>query len=162
MEYPSNWTKSEINLKPYQVVFFYPPDVNRTGSLLESLLRPVILPVSLLIDVAPTISTNINESALRFVSFLEGNNQSRLIDHKHTTLSGLPAYEVVYYAYTNDRTSKEFDVWTLYGNDSYSLLYNAEPGYFNQYLPLAKRMIDSFQITGESGSGSADINKTKD
>jgi hypothetical protein len=89
---------------------------------------------------------NINESVIRAVSSFEGDNQSRLIGHNHTLLSGMPAYETVYYNYRNDETRKALRVWTLYENDSFGLLYHTEPGYFNQYFPLAKRMIDSFEI----------------
>jgi tetratricopeptide (TPR) repeat protein len=147
VDYPANWTKSEINLRPYDVAFFYPTDLNRSKGLFESLFRLNIPPVSFVMQAMPKSSMSINESALRSLSSFEGNNQSRLIDHNHTILSGMPAYEIVYYDYGNDETRKGLSVWTHYNNDPYYLSYHTDPGYFNQYLPLAKIMIDSFQIT---------------
>ena len=59
MEYPANWTKSEINLRPYDVAFFYPPHVNGSGGLIG---RPNILPFSFVINAPPRSSMDINES----------------------------------------------------------------------------------------------------
>jgi hypothetical protein len=36
---------------------------------------------------------------------------------------------------------------TVLDDEFFYLQYYAEPGYYNQYLPDAKRMIDSFKIT---------------
>jgi hypothetical protein len=58
----------------------------------------------------------------------------------------MPAHEEVSYNYRNGETRKALSIWTLYGNDSFIILYHAEPGYSNQYFPHAKRMINSFQI----------------
>ena len=104
MEYPTNWNKSEINLTPHQVAFFYPPDLVMSEGLFEGLFQPNIPPVSFVIEVEPKISKNINESALRSISSFEGDNQSRLVDHNYTTLSGMPAYETVYYNYRNNES----------------------------------------------------------
>ena len=41
---------------------------------------------------------------------------------------------------------------TVLDNEQFHLQYYAEPGYFNQYLPDAKRMIHSFGITKNGGN----------
>ena len=106
------------------------------------------------IEVAPKSSTNINESALHFISSFKGDNQSRLVDYNYTMLSDIPAYEGVYYDYRNNETRKVLNIWAYSGNDSFSLLYHTEPGYFKQYLPDAKKMIDSFEITKNNSNNS--------
>ena len=152
IDYPANWTKSEINLSPYMVAFFYPPNLTSGEGLFERLTKPNIPPVIFDINVLPRTSENINESATRTLSATAGNNQSRLVNHNSTILSGVPAYQFVAYDYRGDETRKELSLWALNGNDSYNLVYHTEPGYFNQYLPDAKRMFDSFKITNSSNN----------
>lgn len=147
IDYPANWTKSEINLSPYMVAFFYPPNLTSSEGLFERLTKPNIPPVILDIEVYPRTSANINESVTRVLSAIAGNNQSRLVNHNSTMLSGVPAYQFVAYDYSGDETRKELSLWAPNGNNSYSVVYRTEPGYFSQYLPDAKRMIDSFVIT---------------
>ena len=152
IDYPANWIKSEINLSPYMVAFFYPPNLTSGEGLFKRLTKPNIPPVIFDISVLPRTSANINESATRTLSATAGNNQSRLVNHNGTMLSGVPAYQIVYYDYSGVETHKVLNVWALNGNDSYILLYKTEPGYFNQYLPDAKRMFDSFMITNSSNN----------
>ena len=72
----------------------------------------------------------------------------------NTTLSRLPAYSISYYDYTMNKNLKIIDTMTVLDNELFHLQYYAEPGYFNQYLPEAKKMIDSFEITKNSSSNS--------
>ena len=77
---------------------------------------------------------------------------STIIQSQETTLAGLPAHMVV------KETSIPLidigmgskvimlEVWTVKGDKSYSILYNTPVDKFEQYLPVAQQMINSFKI----------------
>jgi hypothetical protein len=43
-------------------------------------------------------------------------------------------------------TRKWLEVAAPLENEMFEIKYQAEPGYFDTYLPVVKRMFDSFQI----------------
>jgi hypothetical protein len=67
----------------------------------------------------------------------------------NTTLTGMPAFEVVYV--DANRTIYLQD-WTIQGDRAYAVVYvNHEPR-FQQFLPIAQDMISSFTITDDNTS----------
>jgi hypothetical protein len=42
---------------------------------------------------------------------------------------------------------KNMVVLTVKDGEQYKLVFSAQPGEFNRYLPIAEKMIKSFQIT---------------
>lgn len=59
----------------------------------------------------------------------------------------MPAYKVTYYDYSNNNNYKSLDVSTLFQGEDFVIRHYAEPGYFDKYLPMVKKMIESFRIT---------------
>ena len=80
----------------------------------------------------------------------------KLIESQGTSLSGLPAHlvHVQFLSMGNFLDMWEMaklmalEVWTVNGDTSYSILYVAPVEKFEQYLPIAQQMINSFQILG--------------
>jgi hypothetical protein len=80
----------------------------------------------------------------------------KLIESQATSLSGLPAHlvHVQFLSMGNFLDMWEMaklmalEVWTVNGDTSYSILYVAPVEKFEQYLPIAQQMINSFQILG--------------
>ena len=65
----------------------------------------------------------------------------------YTTLSGLRAWQEIYYDYTSGKSMKGLVALTQKNGEEYQLIFMAQPGEFNRYLPDAQQMIKSFQIT---------------
>jgi hypothetical protein len=80
----------------------------------------------------------------------------KLIESQGTSLSGLPAHlvHVQFLSMGNFLDMWEMaklmalEIWTVNGDTSYSILYVAPVEKFEQYLPIAQQMINSFQILG--------------
>jgi hypothetical protein len=68
----------------------------------------------------------------------------------NTTLSGMPAFEVVYV--DANRTIYLQD-WTILGDRAYGVVYVNHESRFQQFLPIAQDMISSFTITVENTGG---------
>ena len=64
-------------------------------------------------------------------------------------LAGKPAYKLVVSGNTADErgTYKEVLVGTVVNDKVYYVLYSAKPKEYDNFLPFAENMIDSFQIT---------------
>jgi len=73
--------------------------------------------------------------------------ENRIINSSYVTLSGLRAWQEIYYDYANNKSMKALVVMTVKGGEEYQLMFITQPGYFNKYLPIAEKMIKSFQIT---------------
>ena len=65
----------------------------------------------------------------------------------NTTLSGMPAFEVVYV--DANRTIYLQD-WTILGDRAYGAIYLSPESRFNQFLPIAQDIINSFTITDDN------------
>jgi hypothetical protein len=63
---------------------------------------------------------------------------NRLVD-------GQRAWQKIYYDYDNDKSMKDMVVLTVKDGEQYQLVFSAQPGEFNRYLPIAEKMIKSFQ-----------------
>jgi hypothetical protein len=88
------------------------------------------------------------------IEYLQQTTPSfHLISSNTTILAGNPARQIVFtslsYA-TGKDLNEGLAVWTLKNDKAYIVLYRAGPGIdkFPLQLPVAKHMIDSFQITG--------------
>jgi hypothetical protein len=65
----------------------------------------------------------------------------------NVTLSGLPAWEVVY---VDANGTMFLQDWTIQGNRAYGVIYASHESRFNQLLPIAQDMISSFTITNDT------------
>jgi hypothetical protein len=82
-----------------------------------------------------------------FENAIKNNPEARFVNGTNTTLSGFPGFSIIYYDYTRNMNLKMMDTFTVLDNELFHLQYSAEPGYYEEYLSDARRMINSFQIT---------------
>jgi hypothetical protein len=68
--------------------------------------------------------------------------EGQIVESNSTILAGLPAHEIVF---TNVGL-KTMQAWTIKDNRAYTIIYVAEEEDFEDDLPVAKRMKESFQI----------------
>ena len=65
----------------------------------------------------------------------------------NTTLSGMPGFEVVY---VDANRTMFMQVWTIQGDRAYGVIYVSPESRFNQVLPIAQDMMNSFTITDDN------------
>ena len=65
---------------------------------------------------------------------------------RNATLSGMPAYQIEFnYSYL-DNNKKATEIWTIKDDKVYIIDYVANGNIYDVTFPIAKKMIDSFQI----------------
>jgi hypothetical protein len=143
LQYPANWTVQEVGLTPEQVVFFFPREIVEECPNLA-----IDCPVGFEVFVRPTTFVNISEMAIGARNHYKQNAEFRLIsDRTNATLANLPAYESIGYNYEMGDNVKIIELVTIFDQEMFDVAYYADPGYFNIYLPIAREMMDSFEIT---------------
>jgi hypothetical protein len=60
------------------------------------------------------------------------------------TLGGEKAYKIVYNGLINNVYSTHLNIFAMYNNKIYSILFNCDVAEYQQYLPTVTRMIESF------------------
>jgi hypothetical protein len=137
LKYPSDWMfVEEENLAEELVVQFHSPE----KALLTGL--PVV-----------------NASVSKYPSTNNGNSKSldsninnnikifRILGIDITRLGKSPAYSVIYYDYSqNNNTQKVLTIFTERDSDLFSLNFSINPSKYDDYLPLFREMIKSFQF----------------
>jgi hypothetical protein len=141
IQYPSNWTKQEVNLSPLSPVFFHTPTQYSFETPNASL--NVFVFVSQSNSTVDSFANNIRSSDDEKIK----NREIRLINSSFTTLAGLRGWQQVYYDYSSSKNVKTLMIFTIKNGEVYQLQYRSEPGEYNHYLPIAEKMIKSFQIT---------------
>ena len=149
IEYPANWTAEEKNLElESQVMRIFP------NGFLADRISPVGLEIY---DTPRDGSDNLTLTQLSIdrEGYTKTSPYTRFVNSTNTTISGLPAYSILYYDFPNpifttmNQTQKILHTMTLSDNGFFNIVYYSQPEYFDKYLPQAKRMLNSFQITDE-------------
>lgn len=158
IHYPSNWTPSEVNLAPYQAVKFVAPTVEERETPTSI---AVFTPATLGIAVRPLDSVNITTDQFIdhfFDTSYTSPSQYRIIGSSNTTLAGTEADRIIMYEYPEGgQTAKVMRVITVQNGTAYWIKYSAEPGKFDEYLPVAQTMIDSFRSGSSSNIDTAEL-----
>ena len=74
----------------------------------------------------------------------------RMLDLEGTELSGLQAYESIFYKYGANRTLKVKSAFTIDDDQLYRINYAADTSKYDDYLPMFEEMLKSFQFTKTS------------
>jgi len=85
-------------------------------------------------------------------------NKSRIefkVEHQDNSskLSGNPAHIALYTEVQGEKERKTLQLLSVANNQAYELTYVTDIADFDVYLPVIERMIDSFRIIGQYGSG---------
>jgi len=155
LEYPSNWAVDDYGGVDSSgvkgLVTFYPYG-GRTGGDTGTFAM-----VSLDPYVGNSISANeyLNKSIESLIEMLGGtiSNYSnfKVIDSKTTdkgiTLSGNPAYQIVYTYSLNGVPTKGTEVGTVLNGKAYFLTFEAPVSNYDSSLPIIQKLINSFRLS---------------
>lgn len=136
----------------YGIMIQYPSDWNieqtSNSSIIVRFHSPLNSVITIKISSLPSYSTlakeatgAINLLSKAFTSFSPVDSGSS------TTLAGNPAERLVFAARAGQAEIKELQVFTIKGGTEYILSYGSTKEVFPKDLPVAQKMIDSFQIT---------------
>ncbi|MGI0042721.1 MAG: hypothetical protein ACRD47_03330 [Nitrososphaeraceae archaeon] len=147
IDYPNDWTVKHDNLPRYQVVRFSAPEIEEQ----ETSLRTIIyIPATVAVAVQPLDSANMTTD--QFIDqFLDSTYTSpsefRILETSNTTFAGIDSSKITMYEYVNNGNSKVIRVIGTQNGTAYMIKYAAAPGQYDEYLPVAERMINSFAIS---------------
>jgi eukaryotic-like serine/threonine-protein kinase len=139
--YPANWDKQENtssssnNSTLYDIVTFSPPLKNSSN-----IIGKLAVKVDNISDIKPTTLANYADA---IISDLK---QDFRVTESNTTLSGNPAYKVVYTGLEESVDLQAMLVMAIKWDRVYMISYTAEPEKYSYYLPTVQKMIDSFEI----------------
>ena len=150
ISYPPEWQVSEQGLASYQIVRFIAPEVEKEET---STSIVIFTPAELTVAIQPLSG---NKTVDQFIKeFLNSTYSSpteyRVIETSDARLLNMPAKKIVMYEYGVD-SSKVMRLVTLSDNTAYMIKYTAEPGSFDEYLPVAQSMADSLQLLNSTNS----------
>ncbi|MDQ4101666.1 MAG: hypothetical protein M3115_05720 [Thermoproteota archaeon] len=152
IRYPDDWIYIEDeNLYPFDfgVVFMSPRDAFEVGTTVESGGTPEIPPSVAAVVMELPFSGNIDAQLLEEIvtSGLTSEGYEIISSNPNTTLSGMPALEVVAVAPENEEMG--IQIWTIQGGRAYAVIYVSDESRFDQSLPIAQDMISSFSLMDE-------------
>lgn len=110
-------------------------------------------------DLDPSDTTLSDYANERVDELREDRNDFELIEFEPVTISdGQPAQKAVY-SFTGEDggVNNVIRVWSVYQGKLYSIAYIADSNQYDQYLPIAQQMIDSFEIVRLSGIGDRNL-----
>ena len=146
MQYPSTWSVTQVREDPSApangslVAIFKAPTESQTDMYQENLLLNVQgFPNGITLEEYTENSLN---------DFRNMSDTVQIFESSPTTLSGLPAHEIVYTSSPNPgQNLKKMQVFTVVNdNMAYILTFAAEDAQFNKYLPDVQKMISSVKI----------------
>jgi hypothetical protein len=78
-----------------------------------------------------------------------------------TVLAGIPAYKIVYSQTLQQVPLQVMQVWAIKDNKAYLLTFTAEAPKYSTFLPVAQKMIDSFEfINATRGANNSTVQPT--
>lgn len=130
IQYPADWGRLDLSFLQNDSadINFYPLD-DPSGSL------------SVRIQVDPLLRSQ-NITLDEYTSMKINSTEDQIIESNSTTLANLPAHETV----IGNSVLKTMQVWALKGDRVFTITYQAEEEDFQNDLPVAKKMIESFEI----------------
>jgi hypothetical protein len=130
IQYPENWGRLDLSFLQNDSadIDFYPLD-DASGAL------KVTIQVE---NLFPSHNMKYDE----YTNMKINSTQGEITESKPTTLANLPAHEIV----VVNSVLKTMQVWTLEDGRVFTITYEAEEEDFQNVLPIAQRMIESFQI----------------
>jgi eukaryotic-like serine/threonine-protein kinase len=150
MQYPSNWSVTQIREDPSApanssiVAIFKAPTESQTDLYQENVIINVQGPFP---DMTLAEYTENSLNAFRNMS-----DTIEIFESSPTTISGLPAHEIVYTSSGIEGLNlKKTQLFTVVNNNmAYVFTFSAEEPQFNKYLPDVQKMISSIQINEQA------------
>jgi hypothetical protein len=133
INYPSSWIRRD-DTSGVMKVMFQSPKEGPTDQFLDGLAVAVDETLG---NMTPQHFIEVNIANMR-----QNNSDFKLFESTPTTLSGLPAHQMVYLA----NNMKTLVVATVRNNVFYWLQYASEPKSYLKFLSSAEQMISSFEF----------------
>lgn len=143
MQYPSSWMVSQNGLRVFSdIVGFYAP----FGNLSDVLTGGLILSIR-------HYSQNITLSGYdNLINNSVKQPGVQIIESNPFTLAGYPAHKTVFLASSGSGFLKieTMLVWTVKGNNVYTISFNSEATKYPTYVPIVQKMINTFEIANST------------
>jgi hypothetical protein len=146
IQYPSSWTGTQLRADPVAptntsiVAIFEAPIENQSDSYRENLILGVQGPRK--DDTSLREYTQNSLNAFRSMS-----DRVNILESSPSSLSGLPAHQVIYTSNLLNLSLKKMQIFTIVnGNTAYVVTYGSEKSQFDKYSPVIMKMIDSVRI----------------
>jgi hypothetical protein len=143
LQYPSNWSYQEYESSPGYIAFnvasFFPP-IEEDPSLTTELkitIEDLSFPLSL--DQYTRDSINYYSNSTQNFSLISATTGD-------TTLSGRPAYEILFTEHLNGTEIKTYEKGIIDNNKVYYLAFASPVSTYDQIFPVAETVIDSFEL----------------
>ena len=137
IQYPTGWSLMKVGNLPYLTNIFVSPLENNTDRYRENAFLKIN-------DVSPNMTLNDFTSII--TKALQNRSDFRILDFGSVTLSDNPGYRLIGLTPGNQNIHV-LDEWTIKDGRVYRVAFYLEEGKSKTYLPIAQRMIDSFEIT---------------
>ncbi len=69
-----------------------------------------------------------------------------VVEHSEASFGDIPAYKIIYLEGEQSMQKKYLQVFAVKGNNGYVVTYTAPPETFDNYLPEAESIIDSYDV----------------
>ena len=154
IEYPDTWNKYENPQQAPDVLVLFTSqseEPTKIGSLMIS-----VLDLDGYLDMDWFKQAHIENLSILIPDF-------NIIYEDSATLSGLPAYKIIF-TFTQDLyTWRQLEIWTIKDNILYLLIHQADQTYYDTFTDIIDQMIESFKIVDTSeqngGGGGNDFDK---
>ena len=142
LQHPSDW-KTEEGTSPHFSVSFIAP---QTGSNSDTTTPPALIRFG--VDNLPSKDFSLEDFTNVQITGARQTYPSFTLYQSHsTTLAGNPAQQLVFSTIDDkQREAKSMQVFTIKDNKSYHITYIAKPERYSEFLPIAQKMINSFEF----------------
>ncbi len=149
IQYPYNWKNIE-SLDQNSIVTFSAPEIReKKSSTLINIYNPAH--VILVVENISSSNLNLNDFTNKYLNRLSTiNTEFQINNITDGTLAGKPA-KIIFSKEMDilNRISDVMRIFTISDGVVYRINYAADPQWFSEYMPVAQRMIDSYQIVSQ-------------
>lgn len=137
IDYPEDWEVREYDLQPIEVVNFV--TTYEIGD-------PAMVQVFILDMKTQSANTNATLKELVDNGIESQKATSKQISRTNITIAGLPAEEKILYQYDYGSVKALEAVTLTHDKELIAIHYLTEPQFFDDYLPTARQMVESFKL----------------
>jgi hypothetical protein len=150
IQYPSSWAGMQLRADPFAqtntsiVSIFEAPRENQSDPYRENLIISVQGPLDDTISLEVYTQNSLN-------AFSTMSDTIMVLESSPSTLSGLPAHEIIYSSILGNLNLKKMQIFTIVNdNTAYVVTFGAEESQFNKYSHVIMKMVNSIRINQEA------------
>jgi hypothetical protein len=150
IQYPSSWAGMQLRADPFAqtntsiVAIFEAPRELLSDPYRENLILSVQGPLEDTISLEEYTQNSLN-------AFRSMSDSISILESSPSTLSGLPAHEIIYLSGLQNLNLKKMQTFTIVNdNTAYVVTFGAEESQFNKYLPMIMKMANSLSINQQA------------